>query len=87
MDDAIGGRECRVVEGSEGVWGDFKEEDGEGSERSGVEESGGEGGFSGGEEVGEAFEDGHLVDEFVHVRDVGGSGEADAGEKRVGTNC
>lgn len=47
--------------------------------RGGGEEGGGEGGFGGLEEVGEFFEDGHLVDEFVDEGDVGGSGEADAG--------
>lgn len=53
--------------------GEFEEEDGEGVERrrGGVgEEGGGEGRLGGGEEVGEALEDGHLVDEFVDVGDV-----------------
>lgn len=42
--------------------GDFEEEDGEGLERARVEESGGETGLGGGEEMREALEDGHLVD-------------------------
>lgn len=50
----------------------------------GSEEGGGEGGLGGGEEVGEAFEDGHLVDELVDVGNIGRGGEADAGEERGG---
>lgn len=68
----------------EGFGGDFEDEDGEGLEgRGGGEERGGEGGLRGGELVREVLEDGPLVDELVDVRDVGGSGEADAGEQRV----
>ncbi|CAK9159717.1 unnamed protein product, partial [Ilex paraguariensis] len=44
---------------------------------------GGERGFDGGEEVGEAFEDGHLGDEFVGVGDVGWCRETDSGENWV----
>lgn len=33
--------------------------------------------------MGEALEDGHLVDELVNVGDVRGGGEADAGEECV----
>ena len=57
--------------GLEGFGRDFEDEDGEGVEGRGVEEGGGEGGLGGGEEVGEALEDGHLVDELVDVRHVG----------------
>jgi len=49
----------------------------------GGEEGGGQGELGGGEEVGEAFEDGHLVDEFVDVGNVGGGGQADAREETV----
>lgn len=62
--------------GREWVWGGFEEEDGEGVEGSrwvcgGIgEKCGGERGFGGSEKVGETFEDGHLVDEFVDVWDV-----------------
>lgn len=48
-----------------------------------IEDGRGERGFGGGEEVGEALEDGHLVDEFVDVGDVGFDGEADSDEERV----
>lgn len=50
--------------------GELEDEDGGGLERRGGEEGGGERGFGGGEDVGEAFEDGHLVDEFVDVWNV-----------------
>lgn len=69
--------------GGKGGAGDFEEEDGEGFEGRGGEEGGGEVGLGGGEEVGEALEDGHLVDEFVDEGDVERCGEADAGEERV----
>jgi len=49
----------------------------------GGEEGGGQGGLGGGEEVGQAFEDGHLVDEFVDVGNIGGGGQADAREELV----
>ncbi|KAA8539294.1 hypothetical protein F0562_025986 [Nyssa sinensis] len=76
----------RMGLGGEGVGGDFEDEDGEGLEGRGgvvIEEGGREGGFSGREEVGEALEDGHLVDEFVDVWDVGLGGEAYSGEDWV----
>lgn len=75
--------ECEFGRFREGVRGYFEDEDGEGMEGLGIEECGGERGFGGGEEVGEAFEDGHLMDELVDVRDVQGGGETDAGEERV----
>lgn len=77
-----------VVDRKERVLGNFEEEDGEGSEgRRGVlrEESGGERRFCRGEEVGEPLEDGHLVDEFVDMGNVGVGGEADSGEDLVGS--
>lgn len=85
MENAIDRTECGVFQGwgDDGVGRDFQEEDSEGGEWSGVEEGGGEGGFRGGEEFGELLEDGHLVDEFVDVGDVGGGGQADAGEEGV----
>lgn len=64
-------------------WGDFEDEDGEGLERRGGEEGGGEGGLGGDALLLEAFEDGHLVDELVDVGDVGGLGQAGSGEERV----
>lgn len=67
----------------EGFRGNFKDENGEGSERRRGKEIGGERRFSGGEEMSEAFEDGHLVNELVNVRDIGGGGETDSGEERV----
>lgn len=75
--------------GREWVWGGFEEEDGEGVEGSrwvcgGIgEKCGGERGFGGSEKVGETFEDGHLVDEFVDVWDVSYGGEANPGEEWV----
>ena len=66
---------------------EFEDEEGEGLERWGSEERGGEGGFGGGEEVGEAFEDCHLVDEFVDVGDVRWGGEADTREEWVACWC
>lgn len=75
----VRGREC----GGEWGAGDFEEEDGEGFEGRGGEERGGEVGLGGGEEVSEALEDGHLVDEFVDEGDVERRGEADAGEDGV----
>ncbi|KAM1803724.1 hypothetical protein ACFX12_029679 [Malus domestica] len=44
----------------------------------GGEEGGGEGGLGGDGEVSEALKDGHLVDELVDVRDVGGVGYTDS---------
>lgn len=63
--------------------GDFQDEDGEGLEGIGVEEGGGERRFGGGEEVGEALEDGHLVDQLVDVGDIENGGEPDSGEHGV----
>lgn len=63
--------------------GDFQDEDGEGLEGIGVEEGGGEGRFGGGEEVGEALEYGHLVDQLVDVGDIENGGEPDSGEHGV----
>lgn len=60
--------DCEGSEGGRGVWG---------------EESGGERIGGGLEKVGEALENGHLVDELVDVGDVVDSGEADAGEEGV----
>lgn len=48
------------------------------------EKGSGEGGLCGGEEVSQAFKDGHLVDQFVDVGNVGGGGQADAREERGG---
>lgn len=64
-------------------WRDFEDEDGEGLERRGGEEGGGEGGLGGDAVLRQAFEDGHLVDELVDVGDVGGLGQPDSGEERV----
>ena len=69
--------------GWEWVRGDLEDEDGEGLEGRGGEEGGGEGGLGGGEEMGEALEDGHLVDQLVDVRDVRCSAQAHAGEDRL----
>lgn len=52
------------------VWGNLKDEDGEGLKRRGGEEGGGEGLLRGGEEMGKALEDRHLVDQFVEMGDV-----------------
>lgn len=52
------------------VWGNLKDEDGEGLKRRGSEEGGGEGLLGGGEEMGKALEDRHLVDQFVEMGDV-----------------
>ena len=43
---------------------------------------GGEIRFGGGADMRVIFEGGHLVEELVNVRDVGGNGEADSGEQR-----
>ncbi|PON32068.1 hypothetical protein PanWU01x14_364430 [Parasponia andersonii] len=61
----------------------LENEDGEGQEWRGVKEGSEERGLGGGEEVGEALEDGHLVDQLVDLGDVGGLGQADPGEDRV----
>lgn len=53
---------------------DFEDEDGEGLEGWGGEEGRGKRGLGGDALIGEAFEDGHLVDELVDVGDVGGVG-------------
>ena len=64
----------------EGFSGNFKDENCEGLERRRGEEMRRERSFGGREEMSEAFEDGHLVNELVNVRDIGGSGETDTGE-------
>lgn len=46
----------------EGIGRGFQDEDGDREERRRREEVGGEVRFGGGEEIGEVFEDGHLVD-------------------------
>ncbi len=67
----------------EWIWGELEDEDGEGLERRGVEECGGKRSFGGGAEVGEAFEDGELVDELVDVWNIRWGGETDACEEWV----
>jgi len=78
---------CEVWVGWESGWewvlGDLEDEDGEGLEGRGGEEGGGEGGLGGGEVVGEALEDGHLVDQLVDVRDVRCCAQAHAGKQGV----
>lgn len=72
--------------GEKGGGRELEDEDGEGGKRwrgGRREEGGGERVDGGFEEVGEALEDGHLVDELVDVGGIGGGSEADAGEERV----
>lgn len=63
--------------------GNFEDEHGEGLEGRGVEESGGQGGFGGGEEVGQTLEHRHLVDELVYVWNVVFGGKPDSDENGV----
>lgn len=64
----------------EGFSGNFKDENCEGLERRRGEEISGERRFGGREEMSETFEDRHLVNKLVNVRDIRKSRETDTGE-------